>query len=251
MGEDQTLWGGEFLVTDYAQFERVGHLPAVPLPGGTKALIEPWRNTWAQLTTQMGWDEVTRRWGHLEAVRWLAEQPLQMLSTMTERQLNSPLSSGCGRLFDAVAGLLGICREHIAYEGQAAIELEVLAREARDEKAAYPIDLVSDDPTLAPLWHAMLDDLSDGTERRRIAARFHNGLGEAIVTAACHWAETHALSKVALSGGVFQNRSLFEHVDRALSGRGLTVLSHQQVPSNDGCIALGQALVGAEKLLSS
>jgi hydrogenase maturation protein HypF len=250
MGNDETLWGGEFLIADYGRFERIAHLPGVPLPGATQALLEPWRNTWAQLATQIGWERVTARWGQLEPVHWLSDQPVDLLTTMLERQLNSPLSSSCGRLFDAVAGLLGICRDRIAYEGQAAIELEVVARQAPGESLAYPIDLTTKAPTLEPLWTAMLEDLERGTETARIAARFHRGLGEAIIAAGCYWAERHDLSTVGLSGGVLQNRSLFEQVDGGLRQRGLTVLSHHQVPSNDGCIALGQALIGAETLLS-
>ena len=118
------------------------------------------------------------------------------------------------------------------------------------ETVAYPIDLTTNEPSLEPLWTAILTDLESGIETPRIAARFHRGLGEAIVTAGAYWAETHGLSTVGLSGGVLQNRSLFEHVEPGLRERGLTVLSHQRVPSNDGCIALGQALVGVEKLLS-
>jgi hydrogenase maturation protein HypF len=250
MGSDGTLWGGEFLVVTYGEFERLGHLPSTPLPGGTQALIEPWRNTWAQLATQLGWDRVTRRWGGLEAIRWLQTRPLTILAQMVERQINSPLSSGCGRLFDAVAGLLGICRERLAYEGQAAIELEVLSRTVGDETLAYPIDLTGPTPTLGPLWTAMLDDLADGVDRATVAARFHNGLADAIVRAAGHWCRLHGLQQVALSGGVFQNRRLFEEVERGIRHLGLEVLTHRHVPTNDGCIAYGQALIGAERLLS-
>jgi hydrogenase maturation protein HypF len=249
MGSDATLWGGEFLVARYGEFERLGHLPSTPLPGGTQALIEPWRNTWAQLVTQLGWDTVTGRWGDLDAIRWLETKPLKILAQMVERQVNSPLSSGCGRLFDAVAGLLGICRERLAYEGQAAIELEVLSRTAGDETRSYPIDLTAPTPTLAPLWTAMLDDLADGIDRATVAARFHNGLADAIVRAAGHWCRLNGLQDVALSGGVFQNRRLFEEVERGIRHLGLDLLTHRQVPTNDGCIALGQALIAADRLL--
>ena len=250
MGTDGTLWGGEFLVADYDESERVGHLPAAPLPGATQALLEPWRNTWAQLVTHLGWDTITAGWGDLEAVQWLQARPLDLLSQMRKRGLNSPMSSACGRLFDAVAGLLDICRERIAYEGQAAIELEVLARQASRETTAYPIDLTAASPTLAPLWTAMLDDLARGDDRARIAARFHNGLANAIVAAARHWAKAYDIRTAALSGGVFQNRLLFERVERALKTGGLDVLSHRRLPNNDGGIAFGQALVGAARLVS-
>jgi hydrogenase maturation protein HypF len=249
MGTDGTLWGGEFLHADYATFDRLGHLPAVPLPGGTQALLEPWRNTWTQLVTQVGWEAVIARWGQLEAVRWLIDQPLDMLQAMVDRGINSPPSSAGGRLFDAVAGLLGICRERIAYEGQAAIELETLARRATAEPDGYPIDLTTPQAGLGPLWTALLDDLSAGTDTARIAARFHSGLAKAIIAAAVHWCQRHGLSHVALSGGVFQNRTLFCRVERDLRNVGLEVYSHRQLPTNDGCISFGQAMVAAARIV--
>jgi hydrogenase maturation protein HypF len=248
MGVDGTLWGGEFLRADYDGFERLGHLPAVPLPGGTQALLEPWRNTWAQLATQVGWERVIENWGQLDAIRWLADRPLDLLEQMRTRGINSPASSACGRLFDAVAALLGLCRQRIAYEGQAAIELETLAGQAADETHGYPIDLLDAAMGLEPLWTAMLDDIAAGTPVPRVAARFHIGLGDAITTAARHWCSHHGLSRVALSGGVFQNRTLFARVHGQLREAGLEVYSHRQLPTNDGGIALGQAVVAAARL---
>jgi len=249
MGSDGTLWGGEFLRADYRDFERLAHLPAVPLPGGTRALLEPWRNTWAHLHTQIGWDEVTRRWPQLELVRWLAQRPLPTLDAMLARGLNSPPSSSCGRLFDAVAAALGIRRAGITYEGQAAIELEQAALAARGEAAAYPFDLDHDRIGLAPMWQALLDDLAADIAPARIAARFHNGLAGAVIRYAARLCARERLDTVALSGGVFQNRTLFAAVDRALAEQGLKVLSHGRVPTNDGGLSLGQAAVGAARLL--
>ncbi len=247
MGSDGTLWGGEFMQVDYRDFERLAHFPAVPLPGGTRALLEPWRNTWSQLQAHLGWDQVVTQWGELEAIQWLEQQPLRTLAQMVERDLNAPLSSSCGRLFDAVAGLLGQSREKIVYEGQAAIELEVLARQAKQETGAYPIPMINGAPTLTALWTDMLNDLAKGVTPSIVAARFHNGLAAAIVEIARHWGDVRELQDVALSGGVFQNRALFERVDEGLREAGFTVLSHRQLPSNDGCIAFGQALVGAAR----
>ena len=250
MGTDGTLWGGEFLHVEYQRFERLAHLPAVPLPGGTRALLEPWRNTWAQLCMQLGWDSVNQHWAGLELVQWLRGKPLQVLTQMQARGINSPLSSSCGRLFDAVAGALGVRRDHISYEGQAAIELEHLAGQACEEQFAYPFarqDAVID---TAPMWQSLLDDLDNGVEAARISARFHAGLAEMIVATAAHFAEQRALDCVALSGGVFQNRRLFSSVAEGLVERGLRVLGQHQVPCNDGGIALGQAVIGASRLLN-
>ena len=249
MGTDGTLWGGEFLHADYDQFERVAHLQPVPLPGGTRALLEPWRNTWAHLHTQLGWDRVSKRWPTLELTRWLQQRPLQTLEQMVQRGINSPLSSSCGRLFDAVAGALGLYREGISYEGQAAIELENLARGAIEESAAYPFPLQDGVVQVAPMWMALLDDLDEGVATTRIAARFHNGLAAGLADGAAQLCERLQLDAVALSGGVFQNRTLFAAILQHLEDRQLQVLSHGQVPSNDGGIALGQALVAAARIL--
>jgi hydrogenase maturation protein HypF len=250
MGPDGTLWGGEFLCADYRGFERLAHLPAVPLPGGTRALLEPWRNTWAHLHTQIGWETFSRRWSDLELTDWLRQRPLPELQTMLARRINSPLSSSCGRLFDAVAGALGIRRASISYEGQAAIELENAARAAKTESVAYAFDRQAEGIGLRSMWEALLEDLAAGVDRSRIAARFHNGLAAAISDSAGRLCASHGLGTVALSGGVFQNRTLFEAVQEALTGQGLRVLSHTQVPTNDGGISLGQAAIGAARLVS-
>jgi hydrogenase maturation protein HypF len=251
MGNDGTLWGGEFLRADYVRFERLAHLQPVPLPGGTRAMLEPWRNTWAQLSTQIGWEQVCRRWPSLELTNWLQTRPLETLEQMLRRGLNSPLSSSCGRLFDAVAAALGLRRERISYEGQAAIELEQLARGAGDESVGYPLEMQNGVIQAAPMWNALLDDLAAGVEKARIAARFHNGLAAAICDCAGQLCAKQSLDTVALSGGVFQNRTLFAAVHQGLEDRQLQVLSHSQVPSNDGGIALGQALIGAARMLQA
>ncbi|MFZ1573684.1 MAG: carbamoyltransferase HypF, partial [Chromatiaceae bacterium] len=169
-GEDGSVWGGEFLLADYRGWERLGHLRPVPMPGGTRAMREPWRNLYAQVATCLGWETCATAYPDLEMTRYLAAKPLATLDTMMARGLNTPLTSSAGRLFDAVAAALGICRDAIAYEGQAAIELETLALEAagREEGGAYPFGLVAAggrwllDP--APLWQALLDDLASGQD---------------------------------------------------------------------------------------
>jgi hydrogenase maturation protein HypF len=255
LGDDGTLWGGEFLIADYREFQRVGWLLPVPMPGGTRAILEPWRNTYAQLHTCLGWDRVIRDWPQLELTQWLQTRPLEIVDGMLKRRLNCPLSSSCGRLFDAVAGALGIAREAISYEGEAAVALEALARRASPAPAAgYPLKVDRRgaawvlDPT--PLWPLLLQDLQRGREPGQIALAFHLGLGAAISAMAATLARHHAVSTVALSGGVFQNRLLFEAVARDLRSQRLQVLSHSQFPTNDGGLALGQATIAAARLLS-
>ena len=250
-GDDGTLWGGEFLLADYATYQRVGHFKPMAMPGGTQAILQPWRNTWAHLHA-LGWPEVVEEFADLELIQYLQQQPLATLETMLARGLNAPLSSSCGRLFDAVAAALDCNRASISYEGQAAIELEALAPACLlNIVPAYPFTIAKNaadrweiDP--APLWYALLKDLQTGYCREAIAAQFHQGLIHVVVDLAQRvCVEYPDIQAVALSGGVFQNAPLFVGVQRRLESAGLRVLTHQHVPSNDGGIALGQAVIGA------
>ncbi|MDX1606063.1 MAG: carbamoyltransferase HypF, partial [Candidatus Competibacterales bacterium] len=251
-GDDGTLWGGEFLHADYASYRRLARLRPIPLAGGVRAILEPWRLAWAQLDTALGWAAVCCDWGDLAPVRDLQARPTATLATMVARGLNAPYSSSCGRLCDAVAALLGLCRERISYEGEAAIALEALADPG--EHGGYPFatrpaaDLIELDP--AALWPALLQDLRAAVPAPVIAARFHDGLAMAVTDLAATLAAGHGLDTVALSGGVFQNARLASATERALQTRGLQVLRHTRVPANDGGLALGQAVVAAARALA-
>lgn len=254
-GDDGTLWGGEFLLADYANYQRVGHFKPIAMPGGTQAILQPWRNTWAHLHA-LGWDNIAASFADLGLLQFLPQQPLATLETMLARGLNSPLSSSCGRLFDAVAAALDCSRANISYEGQAAIELEALAAAAPDSVQSYPFTIAKNaadcweiDP--APLWYALLHDLQNGTQRATIAARFHQGLIRVIVKLAQRLCvEYPDIQAVALSGGVFQNALLFNGISQQLTDAGVRVLTHQHVPTNDGGIALGQAVIGAAQMVN-
>ncbi len=254
-GDDGTIWGGEFLLADYRGYRRLARLKPAPMPGATRAILEPWRNTYAQIATHLGWERFVAEFVELELTEFLQRKPLDMLATMLARGLNSPLTSSCGRLFDAVAAALGLSRESVSYEGQAAIELEALALTADGpEGGVYPFavapgrGMLELDPR--PMWEALLADLRRGVEAPRIAARFHAGLAAALSGLAWRLAREQGVSSVALSGGVFQNKTLFEAVSGQLAASGLEVLSHERVPSNDGGLALGQAAVAAAKWLA-
>jgi hydrogenase maturation protein HypF len=232
------------------------------MPGGTRAILEPWRNLFAQIETCLGWEAFQRRWPDLEVSRRLAERPLGILATMMTRGLNAPLSSSAGRLCDAAAAALGVGGDTISYEGQAAIELETLAAGAWGQVGAgYALDVVAADQGQlqghgqgmvidpAPLWTALFDDLSLGVAPSVIAARFHHGLCHVLVEVAARVAERAGLARVALSGGVLQNRLLLEGIADGLRGRGLKPLAQHQVPSNDGGLSLGQAVVAAAQVM--
>ncbi|HEX3268669.1 MAG TPA: carbamoyltransferase HypF [Gaiellaceae bacterium] len=217
-GTDGTLWGGEILRFDLSTFDRLAHLEPTPLPGGEAAIREPWRLAAVHLE---------RADLPVPFERWRAVR--------ASLAVNAPLSSGMGRLFDAVAALLGVATE-VTYEGQAAIELEQLAGETAAEAYEWRLDDVRG---LVHLIHA---DLEAGRPRAEIAAAFHEGVARA-TAAAC--AELGEPRTVVLSGGTFQNLRLLASLERRLRELGFDVLSHRRVPPNDGGISYGQAAVAA------
>ncbi len=253
-GDDGTLWGGEVLLADYRSYVRLARLMQVPLLGGAQAVREPWRGAYAHIRAALGWRRFARQYGRLELCAWLRDRPLATLEAMLDKGLNCPLTSSCGRLFDAVAAVLGICRARAGYEGQAAVELEACVTQAALETAGegYPFDLIAVDGLYVldctPLWPALLDDLMRGVTPALVATRFHLGLARALVGLVIRLGERPDVrpgGSVALSGGVFQNRLLFETVAEGLREGGVSVLSHRRVPVNDGGLSLGQAVVGA------
>ena len=247
-GTDGTMWGGEFLVADFNGFERVAHLQPVPLPGGVAAVREPWRMALAWTARAAGADAAARLGPGLDP-RWSQVLPLAVADG--ERR-PSILTTSVGRLFDAVAALVGL-RSQVTYEGQAAIELEVLARSVpRTSARRYPAEIVGAaspdgldvlDPS--PLIATVLSEVERGTDRSEIAAGFHEGLGRATAALGARLARRHGLDTVALSGGVFQNARFSDTVEDALAADGLTVLVHESVPPNDGGISVGQAAIAA------
>ena len=262
-GEDDTIWGGEFLLADYGNFTRLGSFKPVPMLGGTQAIKEPWRNTYAHVMAEMGWAEFAMNYSDLPLCNFLEKKPRVMLDRMLSHRINSPLASSCGRLFDAAAAAMGICTEHVFYEGQAAMEMEALVDEDtlhhEDESLAYPFSILrlkhSGLPYVEPLgmWQALLGDLILHTPVPVMAARFHKGLANVIcqmVTQGSQSPDGHDRHQtMVLSGGVFQNQVLFELVKGKLTAEGFNVLSHKQVPMNDGGIALGQAAIAAARSL--
>ncbi len=241
-GTDATIWGGEFLLADLTGFERAGHLATVPMPGGAAAIRQPWRMAAAYLDAAYpgglpGGLDIERR----NAPRW------GDVLTMARRGINAPVTSSAGRLFDAVAAILGV-RDVISYEGQAAVELE--QRAALSEDAGYAAAIEEGDPLRiagADLVRAVTCDLLAGVGAGVIAARFHNGVAETIVAACLLLRERCGLGVVALSGGVFQNLLLLDRTVAGLERAGFRVLVHSQVPPNDGGISLGQAAVAAAR----
>ena len=263
-GDDGTVWGGEFLLADYRGFGRLGAFKPVAMLGGARAAHEPWRNLYAHLMAEMGWAEFSTNFAELELCSDLARRPRATLDAMARAGVNSPKASSCGRLFDAVAAALNVCRERQTYEGEAGARLEAIvdldAMSRDDEESAYPFAIAdlrdAALPYIEPLamWRALLGDLILKTPAPLMAARFHKGLARIVVAMTKKLARRDdgggaRFDTVALSGGCFQNRVLFEEIVRRLEQDNFTVLTHAEVPANDGGLALGQAAIGAARLI--
>ena len=238
-GTDGTIWGGEFLLTDQDSFQRVAHFRQFRLPGGEAAVKEPRRSALAVLHEIWGDSGLQGR--DLVPIAEFSEKELMLIRQMLTKGLNAPLTSSTGRLFDAVASLVGL-RQRVTFEGQAAIELEsVIDSEVVD---LYPFEIGGGLPHIidwAPMIGEILIDLRRGISAGRISAKFHNTLAEMIVGIAREIAEP----KIVLTGGCFQNRYLLERSVLRLSQAGFRPYWHQRVPTNDGGIALGQVAAAA------
>ncbi|MEV7830999.1 carbamoyltransferase HypF [Streptomyces subrutilus] len=249
-GDDGAVWGGEFLLADYAGYTRFAHLAAVPLPGGDAAVHRPYRMALSHLRAA--------------GLDWAADLPctaacpadeLRVLATQLDRGLNCVPTSSMGRLFDAVSSLAGVC-QRAGYEAQAAVELEAAALAAPAPRgpgyafamrgpAGRPGGPLTADP--APVLAAVVADVRAAVAPAVVAARFHACVAD-LVTTLCGLArERHGLGTVALTGGVFANTLLSSACARALSGHGFTVLRHRRVPPNDGGLSLGQLMVAAAR----
>jgi len=239
-GEDAAIWGGEFLVADYAGYQRPYHLAYFPLPGGDAAIRRPARTALA-LLWQLGldWDE------RLAPVKDLCHEERMALRVQLERGLNAPQTSSMGRLFDAAAALAGV-RQQVNYEAQAAIEFEALADAL--EMGKYPFAVNRPEVQPRPAFEALRADVLAGVPLPVISARFHNGLAEMVGEVCCRIRSESDINVIALSGGVWQNQLLLQRTMSRLQGEGFQVYIHRQAPTNDGGLALGQAAVAIAKL---
>ncbi len=250
-GSDGTIWGGEFLTGGYDGFRRAGHFRPLALPGGDAAVREPWRMALSCLYHCLG--QAAFSCSH-PLVSARSELEKELLAAMLARGINSPLTSSCGRLFDAVAALLNL-RQIVSYDGQAAIELEALAESCLNPRPigtgeSYPFSMTPGMPLqldFTPLFPAILDDLARSVPTAAIAYRFHATLAVAALEACLAIADESGLERVVLSGGVFQNRLLSEMIYTGLLERGLQVFTHRLVPHNDGGLALGQIAIAGRR----
>ncbi|MGF1496996.1 MAG: hypothetical protein ACFB8W_09265 [Elainellaceae cyanobacterium] len=260
-GDDDTLWGGEFLLADYRGFRRLATFKPIALIGGDQAPHQPWRSTYAHLMASFDWDDVQSAYGELEILQFINDQPREMLNQMVLTGIHAPRASSCGQLIDAVAAAVGLCRDRTAYEGQAAQELAALVDDAslaiaQDSPYGFTIQwlhrcterqLPYIEPI--PMWWQILEDLQQQMPISLISARFHVGLARAIADMTHHLSQDNPIDQVALTGSVFENRVLLALVRQFLSEMGLTVLSPSQEPFLDGSIALGQGAIAAAQTL--
>jgi len=243
-GEDGAIWGGEFLIAGFKSYQRKAHFEYIPLPGGEKAVKEPWRMATTYLYYTMGEDFLDldiEFIGRLDLKKW------EMLKVMIDRKINAPLTSSAGRLFDAVSSLLDL-RDRITYLGQAAIELEMIIEDdgkanfynfkLRKEDGIYIINAI-------PVIRSIIDDLIHRIPPSVISARFHKGLIEMIADITRRLRDDTGITDVALSGGVFQNRFLLQGATKGLIKEGFRVYTHHNIPPNDGGISVGQVAIAA------
>jgi hydrogenase maturation protein HypF len=246
-GTDGAIWGGEFLVADLAHFERALQLAYCPLPGGDAATRHPYRIALAWLHhLGIAWHP------NLPCVGAATDSELEFLATQLQNRVNTPPTSSMGRLFDAVASLLGLCH-HVTYEAEAACLLESAAHAGTsfgcgDARSGYPFELRPDGVDPRPVLEAILIDQQRGATIPEMAARFHHGVASMVDEACQMLREAHGVRRVALTGGVWQNLLLLRLSVQRLEQAGFEVLLHHKVPANDGGLALGQAAVATVRL---
>jgi len=249
-GTDGRIWGGEVLLSNLQSFERFAHLEYASMPGGEKAIREPWRMALGALQAA-GFDPTSPETLSLVGA---TEQEGRVIARMIERGINAPLTSSLGRLFDAVAAVV-LERRVVDYEAQSAIELEGIAVDETDDEPGYPMELLPGDwnrreparLSAARLWRALIGDSRAGVSKSRIAARFHSGIAEGFVAAATLARCATGIARVVLSGGCMHNRRLARQLRAKLEADGFEVFQHRSVSPGDGGLSYGQIVVVAAK----
>lgn len=241
-GTDGHIWGGEFLIASRKDFKRAAHLEYAYLPGGDMAAKEPWRMAISYLMEAGGVDSVN---GFRERI---GSSKTAVVEEMIRKGINSPYTSSMGRLFDAVASMIGL-RDEITFEAEAAIELESIAD--RTETGSYPFEINGSEPieiNAAPLIRAIVNDTNKGVLKETIAGRFHNAIADMTLTVCTKLRDNSGINDIVLTGGVFQNSLLTKLATVRLGKAGFKVYMQEKVPSNDGGISLGQAVVAWESV---
>jgi hydrogenase maturation protein HypF len=247
-GEDGAIWGGEFLLADYYGYKRICHLKYIPLPGGDSAIRKPARIALAYLwVNHLDWLP------ELPAVSEICVEERSILKSQLELKINTPMTSSMGRLFDAVASLSGI-RQQVNYEAQAAIEFEAICDLHESSEYKLLVDDIGNESITpyqinpAPLIEQLFDDVQNGIPVSIISARFHNSIARMVSNVCKNIRMVYGINDVVLSGGVWQNMTLLWRTYSLLQSENFKVHIHHRVPTNDGGIALGQAIIAAHKI---
>lgn len=240
LGDDGKVWGGEFFLCDRKTYRRLSHFEYVPLPGGDKASVEPWRMAVAFLWHYFG-ESVRFPDGFIERI---GEQKIRMLITMMEKGINTPYTSGAGRLFDAVASLLGLC-DVSTHQAEAPVRLEQVA--SIEHFDCYPVLIKEDVISFRPLFEELLNDLDSGVSVCDISARFHNTMAYLLLDEGKRLLKQTGVSRVVISGGCFQNKRLTEQLQRLFAEAGILLYVPGRIPCNDGGVAVGQLAIAASR----
>jgi len=250
-GADGAIWGGEFLLANFKGYDRVAHLDYIPLPGGDKAVHEPWRLalTWLD-RAGIQWDDDLPPVRAALTTQKTGTEVLDVLHNQIRSGFNAPLTSSMGRLFDAIAALAGV-RQQVNYEAQAAIEMEALVDPGENDSYPFNLSIAAESIRIDPIpvIQAVVQDHRAGIPIGVIATRFHAGVAEMVLKALMAIRKIHKVSEVALSGGVWQNMVLLRMTFNLLQSNGFTVYVHRQVPCNDGGLALGQVVIAGKSFV--
>ncbi|MFC1709795.1 hypothetical protein ACFL2J_07070 [Candidatus Omnitrophota bacterium] len=245
-GTDGNIWGGEFMVADASSFRRVAHFQYLGMPGAELVVKEPWRMAFSLLYNCFG-EEVFEQ--DLELLKLYPRMYYNILSKMLKQNINSPLTSSVGRLFDAVSSILGVCHK-VKYEAEAAVQLEKLASKSK-ESSYYHFDVMEKDGVRLISHHTMvkriLSDMKNGLPKEDIARKFHNSLSVNAAKLINRIGQEYNLEDVVLSGGVFVNRLLFDSLSKKIREMGYNLIIDAKVPVNDLSICLGQAYIALQK----
>ncbi|MDZ7741092.1 MAG: carbamoyltransferase HypF [Bacteroidota bacterium] len=239
-GDDRKIWGGEFLLCDLANYERKLHFEYIPMPGGDAATKNPWRMLTGYLYHYFGEDIP---WDKIQSLQDIPEHEKELILSMLQKDINCPLTSSAGRLFDAVSALLGLCTQ-ASFHAEAPMRLEAALEPGIDDSYSFGLNQVL---SFRMTFLEMIQDIEDERSAGEISAKFHNTLINAIFAAAEKISRESGIRKLALSGGSFQNRYLLGGVENKLREAGFEVYAQEKIPANDGGLALGQLLIAAEK----
>ncbi len=252
-GDDGTIWGGEFIVCDYKGFKRVCHISNFKLPGGDKATENPWRIGVSLIYKALGNDKFLL--DKILDIIPMGLREIKFILDILDKDINSPICSSIGRLFDGIAAILGFTMKR-SYEGEAAIYLENLAYKFLENnnlyKEYYRYKIIQDDGMLEIDFKrviiGILEDMDNNKSKEEISLKFHNTVADFSINVAIKLREIYKLNSIALSGGVFQNEILLTRISTGLEELGFNVITHKSIPCNDSGISYGQLLIGNEQI---